>query len=128
MSAGGSGEHVNRFTIAGLALSIALMTVTQVRAGEFDGWCFPADTDVCVGEQRPLAGNRFITCESTCFMENPINVRDLDAILYDVRCISDHPLFRGTRRMLVMRYETFGGETRALALDARGPTELERCQ
>jgi hypothetical protein len=108
-----------------LAVLLSTGSISTTGAGEFNGWCFPAASDVCVGEQRPLTGNKFITCESNCTMSNPVNVRDMDAVIYDVTCSGDW----GSRsfRMFISRYVS-GDDVKAVAVGEHGPDELERCE
>lgn len=108
-----------------LALAVGIFVVAdRSNAGEFDGWCFPADA--CTGTPMPIQDSIFDTCEETCRMTNPVNVNDMDAVLYYVECRGDWGS-PPTERRLFMRYEDGDDTTKALVLDDGGVTELERC-
>ena len=95
-------------------------------ANEFDGWCFPATA--CTVEPMPIHDSRFDTCEETCQMTRPVNVNDMDAILYYVECQGDWGS-PPTERMLFLRYLDNDGGLGALVLGSDGGvTQLVRCE
>ena len=97
----------------------------QSLAGDFDGWCFPATA--CTAEPMPIQDSRFDTCEEACQMKRPVNVNDMDAVLYYVECRGDSGS-PPTERMLFMRYREDDGSNKALVLGSNGHvTQLIRC-
>lgn len=72
-------------------LALALSVPTLVGAGEFDGIYRQTSTSDCsaVGEQGgalQIRDGRFIGVDSTCRMLHPVNVRDMNAKLFDMEC------------------------------------------
>lgn len=84
----------------------------------------PAD-DGCIGPSR-IEEREFHTCEELCVLTNPVDIRGMDATLYDVDCRGDWGGYE--QRMLFMRRGTSTGVEQAMSLDLRfGYRELERC-
>lgn len=93
-------------------------------AGEFDGWCLPADE--CTGTPMRIEGDTFSTCEARCTLVNPVPVNDMDATLYQVYCEADGftpPVYRA----FLTRTEAVNGTEEAFMVTGYGVTELERC-
>lgn len=51
-----------------------------------DGLCVERKLDGCEGEIAPFNGGRLAICGSTCRLSNPVNVRNMEATLYDLAC------------------------------------------
>jgi hypothetical protein len=69
------------------AVLALLVTPTLAHADrQWDGYCFQGDE--CGGPYK-IRNGEFSTCESSCKMTNPVKVRGMKAILYDVKCSSD---------------------------------------
>lgn len=84
-------------------------------------WCIPDDCD----GPTPIGREGFSTCESYCTLSNPVLVRGLDAMLFDVSCKGDW----GGRdyRMILKEYEDSEGTRRAAMLTSDGVENLVRC-
>ena len=104
-------------------LVVVSMSVAShsAKAGTFDGWCFAGDG--CTGAEA-INNDKYDRCEDSCEMNTPVDVRGLEARLYDVRCAGDNGVFEF--RMMLMEYVT-DGTRRALAIDNFGAIELQRC-
>ncbi|WP_108484393.1 hypothetical protein [Oceaniglobus ichthyenteri] len=73
------------------AMALALFAAAPVAADPFDGLYKPAPTTDCTivggdGGALKVEGDTFFGAESQCKMTTPVNVRDMDAILYDMVC------------------------------------------
>lgn len=72
---------------------------------------------------EPLTPKRFNTCEERCEIENPTEVRGMNATLYDVECRDDSSSF--DYRMLFLEFTDVEGRQRALVIGHYGPASLE---
>lgn len=106
-------------------LGATLFTFDHSVAGEFDGWCFPADG--CTGTDMLIWNDQYDTCEETCKMEKPVNVNDLNAILYYVTCTGDGPK-SPSKRVFMVKNQDHNGKVSAMAVDQYGFEKLVRCQ
>ena len=107
-----------------LIFASVLVAATSANSGEFDGWCIPGDG--CTGDEK-IENDSFSTCEETCKMTNPTQVRGMDALLYDIVCAGDGSSATSTRT-LFMRYKDAQEAERAIAANSDGVTELRRCE
>ncbi len=90
------------------ATSVAL-TVTVAAAGPFDGNFYDRENgpneDYCAatpeGGIAKVQANKVFFYETYCKLSNPVNVRGMDAILYDAECGSEGPV--SERRIMLMR-------------------------
>jgi len=113
--------------VTGIIISIGLspLIVAAAWAGDFDGWCFPANE--CTGEPMLIDKDTFSTCEGTCEMRNPTKVRSMSGSLYDIVCKTDGAP-PSTQRMFFLWYAKPDSATGALAIGNNGPVELVKCQ
>ena len=114
--------------IVRLAVVIGLLvSVNAAVAGEFDGWCFPADRCVGNGEPLPVHSSEWGGggCEQICSPTKPTPVRGMKALLYDVICEGEGETW--TYRALILKYEK-DQEERAQYVDQFRITELIRCK
>lgn len=56
------------------------------------------------GGALAIRDGKLIGVESVCEMSNPVSVRDMDAVLYDLECMSEGESV--TERLLVARSDT----------------------
>ena len=87
-------------------LTFALFMTAPVMAGPFDGLYQPSPTADCTvlgtdGGALKVESETFYGVESRCKMTNPVNVRDMDAILYDMQCSGEGETW--TSRAMFMR-------------------------
>lgn len=96
----------------------ALITVlalfpTFLSAGEYDGLYHPAGQRGWLCDEPSLGSDggalairdgKLIGVENVCEMSNPVNVRDMDAVLYDLECMSEGE--STSERLLVARSDT----------------------
>ncbi len=74
----------------------------------------------------PFKGMTIDFCEATCTLGNPVSVRDLDATLYDLSCLSDHPN-AGSRRVLILRQTDWQGRWRLSWIDKQDTLSVVPC-
>jgi hypothetical protein len=103
------------------ALLLANPAAAQDR---LSGWCIPDDG--CMGLMR-ITGNEFDSCDSICRLTKPVQVRGLDAILYDVECKGDWG--KRSNRMMFLWYDDVVSKTkRILVIDQHfGSRALQKC-
>lgn len=106
-------------------LGAMLFTFDYSFAGEFDGWCFPANA--CTETDMLIKNNQYETCEQTCKMSKPVNVNDLDAVLYYVTCRGDGPK-SSAKRVFMIKNKDDKGKVSAMAVDQDGFEQLVRCK
>ncbi|RVT87331.1 hypothetical protein DXV76_04410 [Rhodobacteraceae bacterium CCMM004] len=87
---------------AGLCLAAL---AAPAAAGPFDGLWRPSPTADCTrvggdGGALKIEGDSFTGAESTCDLTLPVNVRDMNAVLYDMRCTGEGDEW--TQRVLLM--------------------------
>ena len=100
-----------------------LNTQNQANAGEFDGYCFPATA--CESQPSKITNNMYDTCESTCTMMNPVPVRGMDAIIYDVVCKGDWG--EKKQRQIFARIDGPNIPLKAISLQTDGVSNLYKC-
>ncbi len=88
-----------------LAACCALLTAQPLGAEQFDGLYRISPTSDCAltgvdGGALKIEGGVFYGVESQCRMSVPVNVRDMDAVLYDMVCTGEGEEW--TRRALLM--------------------------
>ncbi|KCV82216.1 hypothetical protein ATO10_07497 [Actibacterium atlanticum] len=69
----------------------AILLTEQASAGAFDGTYRQGPETDCTllgqdGGALRIQDNLFEGVENTCQMENPVDVRDMDAVLFDMKC------------------------------------------
>jgi len=90
------------------ATSLAL-TVTVATAGPFDGNYYDRENgpneDYCAttpeGGVAEIKANQVFFYETSCQLSNPVNVRGMDAKLYDAECSGEGPT--SEQRIMLMR-------------------------
>lgn len=120
-----AGElQLHKLALATLSLILLIGQSNGAFAGEFDGWCFPADE--CTGQDMPILNDMYSACETGCVLGNPTRVNNMDALLYDVSCSED-----GSEptvfRMFISKYGDDYGEEHTVAATKWDVTELVRC-
>lgn len=76
----------------GATLCAGLLAATPMHAGPFDGVYVPshdgrgADLSACAQVSILIAGDRVDFYEVACEIANPVQIRDMDALLYDGHC------------------------------------------
>ena len=73
-----------------------------------------------------IQGDAYGEIEGWCTMANPVEVRDMNATLFDVTCRGDWG--SRTDRQLFMLYRDQDDRERLLIVDPYGATEWERCE
>ncbi|WP_102107364.1 hypothetical protein [Oceaniglobus roseus] len=89
-----------------LAAAVTLAVASAAPASPFDGRYKPAPTSDCTvtgaeGGVIEIEGNTFTGVEAVCDMTRATNVRDMNAVLYDMACKSADTEW--TRRAMLMQ-------------------------
>ncbi|MGI9402328.1 MAG: hypothetical protein ACR2O0_13830 [Rhizobiaceae bacterium] len=95
-----------------LSMMFFLLSVGCAIAGEFDGWCLPAND--CDGKPTPIENDSFQTCGEKCEMQDPVTVRDMDALLYDVVCSGEQGTSDPERMMFIRQTDSQGKVTASI--------------
>ncbi|MCI5078319.1 hypothetical protein [Oricola sp.] len=116
-------NEVRPFAVIALASSFAGVAPSLAIAADPNGWCLPSDA--CMGEQKPIAGNSWNECESSCEISAPVKVRGMNASLYDVECKGDwgSSVYRA---MFVFTSNSNGGHD-LLMVSNNDLVKLEQC-
>ncbi|WP_136439434.1 hypothetical protein [Pacificoceanicola onchidii] len=77
-----------------------------------DGLCVERAIEGCDGALSPFKGGRLAICGSTCRLSNPVNVRNMDATLYDLACAVPEsvPVALTSDRVMVLKQTDMAGE------------------
>ena len=119
----GNTVHNNKQTALALGALALMSSAISVQAQSFTGWCFPADD--CMGEQSPIRGNSFDTCEETCTLQKPVRINGMSANAYERVCRGDG----GTRKdRVIIARSTEAGVTSLYYISETFVTKLERCR
>jgi len=112
--------------LAAIVACFTLMGSTSLAfAQDYTGWCFKVEPGGCLEEDIRIEGRRYYTCESTCTLTNPVPVRGLDAVLFDVVCNGDW----GSRidREIFLKYRDGFDREKLMNIGRSGAEELVRC-
>ena len=89
--------------LAAIVACFTLMGSTSLAfAQDYNGWCFDVGGQGCDLEDVRIEGRSYSSCEDFCTLTNPVPVRGLDAVLFDVVCMGD--LGSKTDRMMFLKY------------------------
>ncbi|WP_425099511.1 hypothetical protein [Tropicibacter sp. S64] len=74
-------------------------------ASPLDGMCVQRKAEGCDAGTAPFQGGRLAICGSTCRLSNPVNVRNMDATLYDLACSTPEsaPVTLTSDRVMVIK-------------------------
>lgn len=105
--------------------TLIFLSASSVIAGEFDGIYAPNATWDCkaVGMDHgawEIKDNTMEMTETGCTMSNPVNVRNMDAVLFDLACVESE--FEWSSRVMLMH--TDDG---LLAISKGNATRWKRC-
>lgn len=107
-------NHRRRF-----ALTLAmLLSVSALHAQDLTGYCLDLGEGGCTGQYLPFDGMSIGFCEETCTLNNPVPVTGLDAMLYDMECVSDNPENASGRVMILRQITPLSRSPRTLMIDA----------
>ena len=71
---------------AGLATVLGISAIAPAHATNPNGLCIPAYG--CMKGKERIKNGRWSQCGGTCRLKNPVDVRDMNATLYDAQCSS----------------------------------------
>jgi hypothetical protein len=73
----------------------------------------------------PFVGSSIGFCEESCELTNPVDVRGLDATLYDFVCRADYGDF--TRRVMLLTQRDFEDRVTTSFIDENGTRRIVPC-
>jgi hypothetical protein len=118
-----------RTQIIGSILAAALFSYSSIANAEgYKGLCVDNVEAGC--NERLLRfhadGYTLSLCEENCTLVNPVNVRDLDAILYDFECKGDYGDIPN-QRVMVLTQTDYDGRVETLFIDKFETRKIVRC-
>ena len=75
----------------------------------------------------PLKGNTISYCEASCDLTNPIKMRGMDGLLYDLSCTTDGSEQHPTNVILLKQKLKNGKEGSMSWIDSAGTFKVVRC-
>ena len=100
-------------------------------SGEFphslDGLCLDNLEEGCMPRYLPLKGNKISYCEASCDLTNPIKMRGMDGVLYDLSCTTDGSEQHPTNVILLQQKLKNGKEGSMSWIDSAGTFKIVRC-
>ena len=115
-------SHTAQNLFTGIILAAGLLA-SPAYAVDLEGWCMPADE--CTMRQMPIKGGVWTRCDDKCVLGQAVEVRDMNATLYDVFCpgdAGDHSF-----RALFAHVEDHDGNKSMIMLTREGVETLEEC-
>lgn len=109
--------------ICGLVLSLS---VAQAQPRTLTGLCLDTREPGCMPRYLPFQGLTIDFCEETCTLTNPVNVRDLDATLYDMTCLADYdsPM---PGRVMILSQTSWDGRRQMSFIDRSETMQIVPC-
>lgn len=95
-------------------------------AQDFSGLCLDMREAGCMDRHIPFTGNTIDFCEESCTLTAPVEVRGLDAALYDLQCRGDYGEIPDKRVLLISQEDPMSG-SRSLWIDAESTLEIVPC-
>ena len=94
--------RVRQLALLALVSGMVALGPNAAAAQSLNGMCLDMREAGCMPRFLPFEGRFIGFCEETCELTNPVNVRGMDAVLYDLSCMADYdsPL-EGARVMLL---------------------------
>jgi hypothetical protein len=111
-------------------VALALL-LHPVQAGaqprSLSGYCIDFLGPGCTDRYVPFRGLTIDFCEETCTLTNPVNVRGLEATLYDMECAADYdsPM---PGRVMVLSQTRWDGRQQMSFIDRHGTQPIVRCR
>lgn len=90
-----------------VTLLFGLLAVS-VNANNLIGMCVDMGEPGCQGRYIPFNEASISWCEESCTLSNPVNITDMNAILYKYTCKSDHAGIQSSR-VMVLTQEGWNG-------------------
>lgn len=110
-----------------LPLLVALSAVpASLPAQNLTGLCLDMREAGCMDRHIPFSGNTIDFCEESCTLAAPVEVRGLDATLYDLQCRGDYGDIPDKRVMLLTQQDLMSGP-RTFWVDAENTFQMVPC-
>lgn len=112
-----------RIAIAGLLW----VTPYSVSAQSLSGYCLDTVRAGCMPRFIPFHDMSIDFCEETCSLTNPVGVRGLNAVLYDLTCHADYESPLDGVRVMILRQIDRDGFTNISWIEENGTSEVVPC-
>jgi len=110
-----------------LILTVSLTTYSCTAAADgLTGLCVDNEEVGCMERLLPFDDFSLALCEETCTLNNPVQVRGLRATLYDFDCVSDNPVERN-QRVMIMIQNYYGQGDKMIFIDKHEVRDIVRC-
>ena len=109
--------------VASLALPL---TDARAQPRSLSGYCLDMREVGCMPRFLPFEGMSINFCEESCTLNNPVNVRDLEATLYDMECSADYDSPMPGRVMLLSQTR-WDGRQQLSFIDRRETLAIVPC-
>ena len=101
-------------------------------AGEFpnflDGLCLDNVEEGCMPRFLPLKGHNISYCEASCDLINPVKMRGMDGVLYDLSCRADVGVGEYPDRVMLLKQNPKDGKgSLMLWIDSADIFKIVRC-
>ena len=129
----------NIFSMKRLAAAICLTIAVLLGnvgvswgAGEFpnflDGLCLDNVEEGCMPRFLPLKGRNISYCEASCDLINPVKMRGMDGVLYDLSCRADVGVGEYPDRVMLLKQNPKDGKgSLMLWIDSADTFKIVRC-
>jgi hypothetical protein len=107
-------------------LTILITSITTAQAQSLSGLCLDNREPGCMPRFIPFKGLTIDFCEETCALQNPVKVKGLEAVLYDMVCQADFPTKIGGRVML-LEQKSGQDQSSLLFIDKREVRKIVAC-
>ena len=118
-----------------LSLTIAVLVVAaRVSWGTggfpdfLDGLCLDNVQEGCMPRFLPLKGHKISYCEASCDLTNPVKIRGMDGIFYNLSCRADIGGREYPDRVLLLKQQSRDGKGSSMSwIDPEHTFSIVRC-
>ena len=96
-------------------------------AQPLQGMCLDMREAGCMPRFLPFEGGSISFCEATCSLNNPVNVRGINAALYDLSCRADYDTPLDGSRVMILSQTDWYGRTAISWIDERTMYDIVPC-
>lgn len=108
-------RKIRQFSTVMLA---TLLPICISHAQDLTGFCLDLGEGGCTDRFLPFDQMSIGFCEESCTLTSPFPVRGLDAMLYDMECVSDNPGPVGGRVMILRQVNRGSSSIKSYMIDA----------
>lgn len=99
--------------------------VSAAHTQDLSGLCIDNIEAGCMDRFLPFNGRSIDFCEVTCELSSPVNVRGLNATLFDFVCIGDNG--RKPERVMLIEQTDFSGNKTLSIIEGRQTRQIVQC-